>query len=304
MSKYQQPIDGAYGKTWKITSKMGWRIHPVKKSKKHHNGTDIAGLNRDPVYIEAFADGRVIKARKSNAAGGGFGWYVVLRHMIDGQYYTSLYAHMVPNSFQVKVGQKVKAGDVLGKMGTSGMSTGRHLHWEIWKGKTHGWSADGKGFVEPVAFTKALIEAQKQKNFADVAADPDEKPAPAPVHEPVKKVTRTKVSKPVAKKPAVSPKQTGKLDKQTWLVWQKALKSHGYTGKVDGLPGKLSWSAVQRSVVSHGYSGPIDGLPGKNTYMSLQRKLVAAGVYSGRIDGDMGALTCKALQKLLSTGKY
>lgn len=194
MSKYQYPIDGAMGKTWKITSKMGWRIHPVKKTKKHHNGTDIAGIGKDPIYIEAFADGKVLKARVSDAPGGGFGWYVVIQHKIDGEYYTSLYAHMVPNSLQVKAGQKIKAGDVLGKMGTSGMSTGRHLHWEIWKGKTHGWSADGKGFVEPVSFTKALIAAQKAKAFANVAADENDPVEPEPIHEPVKKAPAPKVA--------------------------------------------------------------------------------------------------------------
>lgn len=186
MSKYQYPIDGQLGKTWKINGPMGWRIHPVTKEKKHHNGTDIGSQLKDPIYIEAFADGKVLKAQRSTAAGGGFGWYVVLQHKIDGEYYTSLYAHMVEGSLQVKAGQKVTAGTVLGKMGTSGMSTGRHLHWEIWKGKTHGWSADGKGFVEPVGFVKALIAAEKAKGFAGestpedapVVSSYDDKPAP------------------------------------------------------------------------------------------------------------------------------
>lgn len=305
MSKYQFPIDGGQNKTWRITSEMGWRIHPVKKTKKHHNGTDIAGKIKDPIYIEAFADGKVLKARMSTAAGGGFGWYVVLQHKIDGEYYTSLYAHMVPNSLQVKPGQKVKAGHVLGKMGTSGMSTGRHLHWEIWKGKTHGWSADGKGFVEPVAFTKALIAAQKAKSFADVAADPNDKAAPAPTHEPVK----TAAPKPVAKKPAAKAAAsklaiTGKLNSDTWKAWQTAVKKHGYSGPIDGDPGKNTWAAIQTSLKAHGYSGPIDGLPGKNTYKALQTKLKAAKVYSGPIDGVPGANTYKGLQKLLSSGKY
>jgi murein DD-endopeptidase MepM/ murein hydrolase activator NlpD len=193
MSKYQYPIDGAMGKTWKITSKMGWRIHPVKKEKKHHNGTDICGLGKGPWYIEAFADGKVLKAQVSTAPGGGFGHYVVIQHKIDGEFYTSLYAHMVPGSIQVKVGQKVTAGTVLGKMGTSGMSTGVHLHWEIWKGKQHGWSADGKGFVEPVGFVKALMAAEKAKGFAAVATPED---APAEV---------IKVEAPVAPKPVVKP---------------------------------------------------------------------------------------------------
>lgn len=196
---FTQAIEGAYGKTWKISSKMGWRIHPVHKTKKHHNGTDIAGIGKDPIYVHAIANGRVVKARKSNAAGGGFGYYVVLRHYIDGKFYTSLYAHLVPDSFQVKVGQKVQAGDILGKMGTSGMSTGRHLHLEIWKGRTHGWSADGKGFIEPIGFIKALKDAQEIKDSAKVATDPKSEVQPVAVHEPVRK--KASVKKPAAKKP-------------------------------------------------------------------------------------------------------
>ncbi len=211
MSKYQYPIDGAMGKTWKITSKMGWRIHPVKKEKKHHNGTDICGLGKGPWYIEAFADGKVLKAQESTAPGGGFGHYVVIQHKIDGEFYTSLYAHMVPGSIQVKPGQKVTAGTVLGKMGTSGMSTGVHLHWEIWKGKTHGWSADGKGFVEPVGFVKALMAAEKAKAFANQAT-PEDAPAEiikvdTPVAKPVApaKPAVKPAAKPVAKAPAKKP---------------------------------------------------------------------------------------------------
>jgi murein DD-endopeptidase MepM/ murein hydrolase activator NlpD len=208
MSKYQYPIDGAMGKTWKITSKMGWRIHPVKKEKKHHNGTDICGLGKGPWYIEAFADGKILKAQASTAPGGGFGHYVVVQHKIDGEWYTSLYAHMVPGSIQVKVGQKVTAGTVLGKMGTSGMSTGVHLHWEIWKGKQHGWTADGKGFVEPVGFVKALMAAEKAKAFANEATPEDAPVVAAPVYKEEKPVAKPVVATPVAKpaaKPAAKP---------------------------------------------------------------------------------------------------
>lgn len=199
MSKYQYPIDGAMGKTWKITSKMGWRIHPVKKEKKHHNGTDICGLGKGPWYIEAFADGKVLKAQVSTAPGGGFGHYVVIQHKIDGEFYTSLYAHLVPGSIQVKPGQKVKAGTVLGKMGTSGMSTGVHLHWEIWKGKTHGWSPDGKGFVEPVGFVKALLAAERAKAFANEATPAD---APAEAVPDLSKPAAKAAPKAPAKTPA------------------------------------------------------------------------------------------------------
>lgn len=206
MSKYQYPIDGTPGKDWVVRSPMGWRIHPVKKEKKHHNGTDIVpGKGGKAPYIEAFADGKVLRAKVSTAAGGGFGHYVVIQHKIDGEYYTSLYAHLVEGSIQVKAGQKVTAGTVIGKMGTTGMSTGVHLHWEIWKGKDHGWSADGKGFVEPVGFVKALLAAQKAKDFAKEATPED---APVEVVPDLSKPAPKKVApapRPAAKKPTAKP---------------------------------------------------------------------------------------------------
>jgi murein DD-endopeptidase MepM/ murein hydrolase activator NlpD len=226
MAKYQYPIDGTPGKDWIVKSPMGWRIHPVKKEKKHHNGTDIVpGKGAKNPYIEAFAAGTVLKARKSDAAGGGFGWYVVIRHMIDGEYYTSLYAHMVEGSLQVKAGQKVVPGTVLGKMGTTGMSTGVHLHWEIWKGKEHGWSADGKGFVEPVGFVKALLAAEKAKGFAHEAT-PEDAPLVANINDPkpVKAAALKPTPKPVAKKPAV------KVDKPAAKVY--TVKSGDTLGKI------------------------------------------------------------------------
>lgn len=207
-AEFTQAIEGAYGKKWKISSKMGWRIHPVHKTRKHHNGTDIIGIGKDPIYVHAIANGRVIKARKSNAAGGGFGYYVVVRHFIDGKFYTSLYAHLVPNSFQVKVGQKVRAGQILATMGTSGMSTGRHLHLEVWKGRTHGWSADGKGFLEPISFVKAMKAAQAVKDDAKVSTPADAPTEPAPVHEPVKKKTTKRAATASPNNPANSKRKS------------------------------------------------------------------------------------------------
>jgi murein DD-endopeptidase MepM/ murein hydrolase activator NlpD len=213
---FTQALEGAYGKTWKISSKMGWRIHPVHKTKKHHNGTDIIGMGKDPIYVHAIANGRVLKTRKSDAPGGGFGYYVVIRHYIDGQFYTSLYAHLAANTFQVKAGQKVNAGDVIGKMGSTGMSTGRHLHLEIWKGRTHGWSADGTGFIEPIGFIKAMSAAQDAKSSAKVATPPKAKVQPIAVHEPAKKPA----SKPAAKKPTTigGPENVAKAPPKKALV--------------------------------------------------------------------------------------
>lgn len=182
MAKAQFPIDGPLGKTWKVSSLMGSRIHPVTKQKKFHNGTDVFATY-GPCYIEAPYDGKVLEAKKSTSPGGGFGNYVILLHKIDGKFYTTLYAHMKDGSVKVKKGQKVEAGTPLGVMGTTGMSTGIHLHWELRLGKVHTWASDGKNYIEPIAFFKALIAKEKAIASAAVVAKDDDPVAEAPTHD-------------------------------------------------------------------------------------------------------------------------
>jgi len=204
MAKAQFPIDGKKGKTWKITSLMGFRIHPVQKTRKHHNGTDIWSPV-EPCVIEAPFDAKVLEAKKSTAPGGGFGNYVILLHKIDGKFYTTLYAHMKDGSVKVKKGQKIEAGTALGKMGTTGMSTGKHLHWELHKGKVHTWNATGAGYIEPVKFFKHLIEWEKSIATAPVEAKPEDPVLPTPTHDEAGATTAeaslTAPVKPVVKKP-------------------------------------------------------------------------------------------------------
>jgi murein DD-endopeptidase MepM/ murein hydrolase activator NlpD len=181
MARAQQAIDGVQGKDWKITSLMGNRIHPVTKEPKHHNGTDIWSP-MEPCWIEAPYDGVVTEAKKSTAAGGGFGNFVMIAHKINGEQYTTVFAHMQDDSIKVKVGQKIDAGTPLGKMGSTGMSTGKHLHWELHKGKKYEWSATGLNFIEPVAFFDALSKLEAVKGTAKDETPLDAPPAPAPVH--------------------------------------------------------------------------------------------------------------------------
>jgi murein DD-endopeptidase MepM/ murein hydrolase activator NlpD len=203
MAKAQQAIDGVQGKDWKITSLMGNRIHPVTKAPKHHNGTDIWSPN-EPCWIEAPFDGTVQEARKSTAAGGGFGNFVRILHKINGEYYTTTYAHMLDDSVKVKPGQQIEAGTPIGKMGSTGMSTGKHLHWELQKGKTYAWNDQGLNFIEPVAFFDALIKLEAINGTAKDVTPASAPVAPAPVHG---KAPQPKAPV-VAPKPPVAPAGT------------------------------------------------------------------------------------------------
>lgn len=191
----QFPIDGKLGKAWKVTSTMGWRIHPVSKVKKHHNGTDI-WAKAEPCWIEAPYAGKVINVGNNPS---GFGNSVTLFHTIDGKHYVTLYAHMANGSVKVKKGQKVAAGTPLGKMGSTGISTGKHLHWELQKGKKWVWNNNGKNFIEPVAFFKALIAKEKAIATAPVVTPPDAPVAPAPTHDDKGAASHAKAEKVVPK---------------------------------------------------------------------------------------------------------
>ncbi len=107
----------------------------------------------------------------------------MVQHKIDGKFYVSVYAHMRKGSLKVKVGQKIEAGTVLGIMDATGMVTGKHLHWEICVGKKYVWTGNGKGYVNPMTFTKALIAKEAALAEAAVATPEDGTVAPAPTHD-------------------------------------------------------------------------------------------------------------------------
>jgi hypothetical protein len=202
------PLDGVYEKNFKTTSSFGWRVHPIQKTRKHHNGEDLISTTHNPAYLKAIYEGTVLEARaakskKANGEPNGYGYLVAVSHKIGGKDYVALYAHLLKNSFQVKKGDKVKAGQVLGIMGTSGASTGVHLHFEIHIGKKVGWSDNGSGFLDPIPFLQALEAMDAQLEKGPQATPEDAPTQPAPDHsKPVsKKPTSTA---PAGKKPALS----------------------------------------------------------------------------------------------------
>jgi murein DD-endopeptidase MepM/ murein hydrolase activator NlpD len=252
MAKPQMPIDGTLGKEYKITSPYGWRTHPVQKIRKHHNGVDLWGA-AEPLYLEAWHDGTVIAAGTSklklpNGGLGGVGWYVDIHSVIGGKDYVSRYAHMVPDSLQVKVGQKVEAGTVVGKMGASGEVTGKHLHFEICQGKKHTWTADGAGFVDPLAFVQAVMNQAGIVASAPAPTPSTAPTAPAPVHGPAK------------------PKLSGSLRQGSSGVAVRYLQS--VLGlRTDGQFGPITDRAVRAFQAAQGLK--VDGIVGPITWGRL-----------------------------------
>lgn len=109
--------------TGTLTSTFGYRVHPIDNTTKFHTGTDIA--NASNTKIMSIADGKVSKVGKSNV----FGNYVIIEHK-DG--FSSFYAHNT--KVTVKEGKSVRRGEVISLMGSTGKSTGSHLHFEMRKG--------------------------------------------------------------------------------------------------------------------------------------------------------------------------
>jgi len=118
-----------------LTSAFGWRIHPVLGTGRMHSGTDLGAPTGTPV-LAAYA-GEVSMADWS----GGYGLMVVLRHLEGTQ--ESRYAHL--SEVLVQAGQSVQKGEVIGRVGSTGLSTGPHLHFE-WRHLTNnGWVAVDAG---------------------------------------------------------------------------------------------------------------------------------------------------------------
>ncbi len=115
---YLWPLDGYY----KVTSDYGMRWHPILKKYKKHTGIDISAPKGTPIM--AAGDGTVIIAQYNSA----YGNMVIIDH---GGGISTLYGHL--SSIGVSVGQSVKKGDTIGKVGSTGWSTGNHLHFEVRK---------------------------------------------------------------------------------------------------------------------------------------------------------------------------
>lgn len=126
----------------RISSQFGYRTHPISgKKNQWHQGIDIAKAGN--VSIVAAADGTVTRV----GILGTYGNVVMIVHNVGGKTYETNYAHL--HSFAVKVGQRVKRGQRIGRMGNTGSSTGQHLHFEIHVGR---WATGQPNAVDPAKY--------------------------------------------------------------------------------------------------------------------------------------------------------
>ncbi len=106
----------------RITSEYSYRVHPISGEYKFHSGLDIGANSGDD--IKSALDGKVVEV--DNSASTGYGKYIIVSHT-DGV--STLYAHC--SEIVAKLGDNVKKGELIAKVGSTGYSTGPHLHFEV-----------------------------------------------------------------------------------------------------------------------------------------------------------------------------
>ncbi len=149
--------------TWVLTSEYGPRVHPISGESSFHTGTDFAAPDGTPIL--AAVDGTVTVAEFS----GGYGGLIVIEHTIARQTVATAYGHMWETGIHVQPGDTVTAGQHIGDVGSSGNSTGPHLHFEVRQGGTNGEHTD------PAAWLNARDAADLPEPETDAPAgcDPD-----------------------------------------------------------------------------------------------------------------------------------
>jgi peptidoglycan hydrolase-like protein with peptidoglycan-binding domain len=209
-----------------------------------HNGTDYGGT----FDVLAAADGIVVKKGSNMSPTNGYGHSLTIDH---GSGISTLYAHGAHAS-SFKVGYRILKGEVVYRSGSTGASTGPHLHFEVLR--------NGRA-VDPTPF------------FNNDAVSPT---VGIPVNGRLDKTT-WRVWQLVLKKDW---DYIGVIDgipgRMSWSAVQRSVVKYGYTGKIDGIAGPQTRLAVQRRLADKGfYTGKIDGIWGKVTISGIQRALNA-----------------------------
>lgn len=124
-------------KTYIVSSFFGPRCIPLPGASTYHYGVDLAAKSGTPIY--AIAPGVVTATVSGTTSKAG---YISIRHVISGVTYTSTYMHIWSATTRVKVGQTVAAGQRISEVGNSGVSSGSHLHLELWRAGTTSATAE------------------------------------------------------------------------------------------------------------------------------------------------------------------
>lgn len=135
----------------RMASGYGWRSDPFTKARKMHWGMDFTSPKGTPIY--ASGDGKITRADNNSS---GYGKHIRIDH---GYGYLSLYAHL--SQYNVRQGQKVKRGDLIGFVGSTGRSEAPHLHYEVWK--------DGER-INPINFYYGSLTAEEFDNMLKQAS--------------------------------------------------------------------------------------------------------------------------------------
>ena len=128
------------------TSNFGWRLHPILGSWIMHSGRDFAAPEGTPVV--AALSGRVV----SSGDAGGYGLAIEIEH--ERPMRRTLYGHL--SELYVKPGDSVRQGEVIGRVGSTGLSTGPHLHFELRLPQDGGWVATDPGEMLPAEMLTAM----------------------------------------------------------------------------------------------------------------------------------------------------
>ena len=134
----------------RIASGFGKRRDPFTKLWRQHNGIDFTAKKGTPVY--ATGDGIIKRADNRSS---GYGKHIRIDH---GHGYVSLYAHL--NGYNVRRGQRVKRGEIIGFVGNTGRSAGAHLHYEIFKDKKH---------IDPINFYYGNLSPEEYEKLIEQA---------------------------------------------------------------------------------------------------------------------------------------
>jgi len=135
-----------------LISGFGMRNHPIYKILRMHEGVDFKADKGDPVY--ATGDGTIIYAGWQ----GGFGNYIRIDH---GDKIESAYAHLSRFESSLRVGKKVKRGDIIGYAGSTGLSAGPHLHYEI--------HVDGRS-VDPLQYLAIDVSPEEYREYLRISS--------------------------------------------------------------------------------------------------------------------------------------